>query len=148
MTSFFEHQRASYKRNYLRNLIALASSDGNLDWEEKMLIQTIGLRRGLKEWQINELLEETTRHEFFIPDSVGNRMNLLYDVMQIVYADGKVTKSEINFVTNVISALQLEPTVVQDLFNLFETHTPSVIEWNDFMESRVEEERKKFQTIL
>jgi RNAse (barnase) inhibitor barstar len=68
--------------------------------------------------------------------------------MQIVYADGKVTKSEINFVTNVISALQLEPTVVQDLFNLFETHTPSVIEWNDFMESRVEEERKKFQTIL
>jgi uncharacterized membrane protein YebE (DUF533 family) len=148
MTSFFEHQRYSYKRNYLRNLIALASSDGNLDWEEKMLIQTIGLRRGLKEWQIAELFEETISHEFFIPDSVSNRMNLLYDVMQIVYADGKVTKSEIAFVTNIINALQLESAVVQELLSLFETHTPTVLEWNDFMETVMEDDKKKFVTIL
>jgi uncharacterized membrane protein YebE (DUF533 family) len=148
MTSFFEHQRYSYKRNYLRNLIALASSDGNLDWEEKMLIQTIGLRRGLKEWQISELFEETISYEFFIPDSVSNRMNLLYDVMQIVYADGKVTKSEIAFVTNIINALQLESAVVQELLNLFETHTPTVLEWNDFMETVMEDDKKKFVTIL
>lgn len=148
MTSFFEHQRYSYKRNYLRNLIALAASDGNLDWEEKMLIQTIGQRRGLKDWQINELLEDTTQHEFFIPDSVSNRMNLLYDVMQIVYADGKVTKSEITFVTNIINALQLEPAVVEELLGLFEMRTPSVLEWNDFMESVMDDEKKKFVTIL
>jgi uncharacterized membrane protein YebE (DUF533 family) len=148
MTSFFEHQRTSYKRNYLRNLIALASSDGHLDWEEKMLIQNIGLRRGLKEWQVNELLEETTRHEFFIPDSVSNRMNLLYDVMQIVYADGKVTKSEIAFVTNIIYALKLDQEVVQELLDLFETHTPTVIEWNEFMESVMDDEKKRFVTIL
>ena len=148
MTSFFEHQRTSYKRNYLRNLIALASSDGSLDWEEKMLIQTIGIRRGLKEWQINELLEETIKHEFFIPDSMNNRMNLLYDVMQIVYADGKVTKSEMSFVTNIIKALQLEHAIVQDLLNLFETHTPTPVEWNDFMESVMDDEKKKFVTIL
>jgi hypothetical protein len=148
MTSFFEHQRYSYKRNYLRNLIALASSDGNLDWEEKMLIRTIGLRRGLKDWQINELLEDTTKYEFFIPDSVSNRMNLLFDVMQIVYADGKVTKSEVAFVTNIINALQLEPAVVEDLLNLFEIRTPTVTEWNDFMEDVMDEEKKKFVTIL
>jgi uncharacterized tellurite resistance protein B-like protein len=148
MTSFFEHQRYSYKRNYLRNLIALASSDGNLDWEEKMLIRTIGLRRDLKDWQINELLDDTTKHEFFIPDSVSNRMNLLYDVMQIVYADGKVTKSEIAFVTNIINALQLEPAVVEELLSLFETHTPTVVEWNDFMETMMDDEKKKFVTIL
>jgi uncharacterized membrane protein YebE (DUF533 family) len=148
MTSFFEHQRTSFKRNYIRNLIALASSDGNLDWEERMLIMQIGMRRGLKEWQIAELLEEKTKHEFFIPDAVGNRMNLLYDLMQIVYADGKVTSNEIAFVSNILNALQLPADVVEELMNLFETRTPSPAEWNDFIETVVEIESRKFVTIL
>jgi uncharacterized tellurite resistance protein B-like protein len=148
MTSFFEHQRTSFKKNYMRNLIALASSDGHLDTEERNLIQIIGQRRGLKEWQIGELLDEKGKHEFFIPDTVGNRMNLLYDVMQIVYADGKVTSNEITFVTNIINALQLEAEVVQDLLDLFETQTPSPSEWNDFIEGVAEIETRKFVTIL
>jgi uncharacterized tellurite resistance protein B-like protein len=148
MTSFFEHQRTSYKRNYVRNLIALASTDGNLDPEEKALIYTIGARRGLKDWQVTELLEDSTSHTFFIPDSVGNRMNLLYDVMQIVYADGKVTSTEHNFIRNIINALNLEPEIVQELLNLFELRTPSILEWNDFIESVVEIDSRRFVTIL
>lgn len=148
MTSFFEHQRISYKRNYIRNLIALASTDGDLDPEEKVLIFTIGARRGLKDWQIAELLDDTSSHTFFIPDSMGNRMNLLYDVMQIVYADGKVTSTEHNFVTNIINALNLEPDIVQELLNLFETRTPTILEWNDFIEGVVEIDSRRFITIL
>jgi uncharacterized tellurite resistance protein B-like protein len=132
----------------MRNLIALASIDGSLDMEERNLIQTIGQRRGLKEWQIAELIEETETHQFFVPDTVGNRMNLLFDVMQIVYADGKVTENEISFVCNIINALKLEAEIVQDLMALFETRTPSSSEWNDFIETVVEIESRKFVTIL
>jgi len=148
MTSFFEHQRLSYKKNYLRTLISLASIDGSLDPEESNMIVTIGLRRGLKEWQVQEMLEEAVSDEVFIPDTMGNRMNLLYDVMQIVYADGRVSKSEITFVRNIINALDLEPEIVQDLLNLFETHAPTIPEWNDFIENVVEIESKRFVTIL
>jgi tellurite resistance protein len=148
MTSFFEHQRTSYKRNYLRNLIALACSDGELDSDEKALILSIGLRRGLKEWQINELLEDTSTHEFFVPDGVANRMNLLYDVMQIVYADGRVTGSEIAFVTNIIKALNLEIEVVEELLDLFRTTTPNHFQWNEFIETVMEPDAKKYVTIL
>lgn len=148
MTSFFEHQRTSFKRNYMRNLIALASTDGALDEEERAMIKVIGTRRGLKEWQIGELLEENEKHDFFMPDSVSNRMNLLYDVMQIVYADGRVSPSEIAFVTSIIRALKLEDEVVQELIGLFQNHTPSPAEWNDFIESVAEDESKKFVTIL
>lgn len=148
MTSFFEHQRTSFKRNYLRNLIALASTDGSLDDEERKLIISIGLRRGLKEWQINELLEDTTKHVFFVPDSLGNRMNLLYDVMQIVYADGKVTTSEINFVKNILTSLELDPAIIQDILDLFDTRNPNIVEWNDFMETIIESKSQRFTTIL
>lgn len=148
MTSFFEHQRISFKRNYLRNLISLASTDGDLDAEERNLIMAIGMRRGLKEWQINELLEDTTRHVFFVPDSIGNRMNLLYDIMQIVYADGIVTTTEINFVKNILGSLDLEQEVMGDILGLFDKGTPTILEWNDFMETVVDERSKRFMTIL
>lgn len=148
MTSFFEHQRISFKRNYLRNLISLASTDGDFDAEERNLIMAIGMRRGLKEWQINELLEDTTRHVFFVPDSIGNRMNLLYDIMQIVYADGIVTTTEINFVKNILGSLDLEQEVMGDILGLFDKGTPTILEWNDFMETVVDERSKRFMTIL
>jgi hypothetical protein len=106
------------------------------------------VRRGLKEWQINELLEDTTKHVFFVPDSVGNRMNLLYDIMQIVYADGIVTNTEINFVKNILGSLDLHQEVLLDILNLFDKGTPTILEWNDFMEGMVNERSKPFMTIL
>ncbi len=148
MTSFFEHQRTSYKRNYMRNLIALASTDGALDPEETRLIYSIGARRGLKDWQIAELLEDTSSHIFFIPESVNNRMNLLFDVMQIVFADGMVTSTEHVFITNIIKALDLQPDLVHELITLFEARTPTMLEWNEFIESVVEIDSRKFLTIL
>jgi uncharacterized membrane protein YebE (DUF533 family) len=148
MTSFFEHQRSSFKRNYLRNLIALASTDGSLDSGERSLIVSIGLRRGLKEWQINELLEETSKHVFFIPDSMGNRMNLLYDIMQIVYADGNVSKSELTFVTNILTSLEMDTQIVNDILDLFSSRTPTVVEWNNFMGSMINNNSKPYATIL
>ena len=75
-------------------------------------------------------------------------MNLLYDVMQIVYADGKDTKNEIVFVSNIINALNLDSEIVQDLMNLFDSQTPSPSEWNDFIETVVVTESKRAVTIL
>lgn len=132
----------------MRNLIALASSDGSLQEDEVKLIYTIGARRGLKEWQLSELLEEGEKHPFFMPESVANRMNLLYDVMQIVYADGKVTESEIAFVRNITTALKLDESIVKELLALFEHSTPTVSEWNDFIENVVLIDSKRFVTIL
>ena len=63
MTTFFEHQRSSYKKGYMRNLISLASTDGTLDEIERDLIHKIGKTKGLKDWQINDLLEQLGRRD-------------------------------------------------------------------------------------
>ena len=141
MTTFFEHQRSSYKRNYLRNLISLASSDNQLDDEEKSLLVKIGLKRGLKEWQINELIEDSdnAKFEVFLPESISNRMNMLYDLMQIIYADGKVSEREVDFMVSIVKAFQLQPEVVDHLMNLFEQGTPLPEEWDDFIHSACED---------
>src|SRR3989337_803816 len=100
MTTFFEHQRTSFKRNYMRTLITLATLDGTLDEMEKTLIRKIGMKRGLKEWQIQQLLQETTPATTFMPESLNNRMEMLYDLMQIIHADSQVNTAEIEFMTS------------------------------------------------
>lgn len=133
MTTFFEHQRSSYKRNYMRNLICLASLDGKLDEEEINLIHKIGVKRGLKVWQINELIENPGNGEMFLPESMNNRMDLVYDLMQIVHIDNEVTEYETEFMMTIIEALNLEPEIVNQLMVMFQEGVPSVEEWKEFV---------------
>jgi uncharacterized tellurite resistance protein B-like protein len=135
MTSFFEHQRTSYKRSYVRNLIALASSDGTLGAEERELIMRIGQKRGLKPWQIEDIMKDPTAYELFLPESVSNRMNMLFDLMQIIYADNTVDAREMEFLANLVAAFQLSPEVSDQLIKLFENGTPAADEWTEFVDT-------------
>ncbi|NJM24893.1 MAG: hypothetical protein HC859_04620 [Bacteroidia bacterium] len=148
MTTFFEHQRSSFKKNYLRNLIALASTDGNLDSSELEMITKIGLRRGLKEWQINEILEDKSGHQIFLPESLTNRMSMLFDLMQLVFADNEVTDTEKQFVSDLLISFNLKSVTVGQLVELFKNGTPAPIEWTEFVEDVVadlEIERAKIE---
>lgn len=135
MTTFFEHQRSTFKKSYMRNLISLASADGKLDDSEALLIMNIGRARGLKEWQVDELLKEDFSHyQLFLPDSIPNRMNLLYDFMQIIYADGLVSSHEVSFIRNTLEQFSLRTEIADHLVDLFQYGKPSQQEWNEFVD--------------
>ena len=135
MSNFFEHQKSSFKRNYLKNLIALAASDGFLKEEEVALITKIGLRRRLKGWQIQQLLDDKAGHELFLPESVANRMNMLYDIMELVYVDRNANKNELVFIENLLSEFKLKTEIMDDLMSLFQHGTPSALDWREFVDS-------------
>lgn len=134
MTSFFEHQKSSFKRSYLKNLIALASADGSLGEDEKSLITRIGLRRGLKLWQIEELFFNFADHKTFLPESVANRMNMLYDLMELVYVDRQANEDELNYIKNLLDVFQMNPEVMNELTSLFRNGPPPRIDWMDFVD--------------
>ena len=135
MTSFFEHQKLSFRKNYLRNLIQLASADGHLDESEIAVLLEIGKQRNLKEWQINELLKDHSAFEVFIPDSFLNKMNLLFDLMRLIYADGVVDEHEIVYIKKILSAFNLSHDVVTELLIMFQHGTPSIEDWREFSDS-------------
>jgi uncharacterized membrane protein YebE (DUF533 family) len=149
MTSFFEHQKLSFRKNYLRNLIQLASADGHLDETERQALYEIGTQRKLKTWQIDELLSDTTDFDVFIPESSLNRMNLLYDLMRLIYADGVVDQQEVAYIKGILKAFNLSQDVISELLIMFKEGTPTAEVWRDFTESvNVQVEEKKFLTIL
>jgi len=149
MTSFFEHQKLSFRKNYLRNLIQLASADGRLDETERHVLYEIGTQRKLKTWQIDELLEDKQKFDVFIPESSLNRMNLLFDLMRLIYADGVVEEQEIAYIKHILSAFNLPQNVIAELLILFKDGTPSAEVWREFTETLVDEaQEKRFLTIL
>jgi hypothetical protein len=132
MIGFFEHQYLSYKKNHLRNLVALAKADEHFDEKEVKMLYKIGRRYGLKDWQIKNVIDSDQPPELNIPDNFNDRMNLLYDLMLMVYADEKIETREVDFCKEVAIRFGMKPDIVPWLLDVFSRGTPPPAdEWEE-----------------
>ena len=133
MIGFFEHQLLSYKKNHIKNLLALAKADGFMHEKELMMLFKIGRRYGLKDRQIQTLVDSDEKYQIIVPDNHQDKMNVLYDVMLIVFADGVVDKSEIAFCEDMVKKFGMKKKVVKWLLTkVFEKGTsPAPDEWDE-----------------
>lgn len=133
MHGFFEHQYLSYKKNHIKNLLALAKADGFVHAKEQKMLLKIGKRLGLKDRQVKELMESDEKFSVIVPDNFHDKMNVLFDVMQMVWADGVIEKKEIEFCESLVKKFGMKKGIVQWLLNeVFEKGvTPPQEEWAD-----------------
>jgi uncharacterized tellurite resistance protein B-like protein len=121
---FFEHQYLSYKKNHIKNLLALAKADGSMHPKEESLLYKIGKRYGLKDRQVKTLIETNEKYDIVIPDNHNDKMNLLYDLILMVYADDVVDKHEIEFCEEAVKQFGMKKQLVSWLLAEFERGTP------------------------
>ena len=133
MIGFFEHQYLSYKKNHLRNLLALARVDGNLHPNEERLLYKIGRRYGLKDRHIRSVLESHEECTPVIPDNHNDKMNLIYDLLLMIYADEEVAANEIAFFEDAVKKFGMKKEMVQWLLHMFEVKgtPPAPDDWED-----------------
>jgi len=125
MNGFFEHQYLSYKKNHIKNLLALAKADGVVHAKEQKMLFKIGKRYGLKERQVKELIDSKEKFKIIVPDNFHDQMNVLYDLMLMVWADGVVEKKEIAFCEALVKKFGLKKDIVKWLLQeVFERGTP------------------------
>jgi len=124
MMGFFEHQYLSYKKNHIKNLLALAKADGSMHPKEESLLYKIGKRYGLKDRQVKTLIETDEKYDIVIPDNHNDKMNLLYDLILMVYADDVVDKHEIEFCEQAVKQFGMKKQLVSWLLAEFERGTP------------------------
>ena len=135
MIGFFEHQYLSYKKNHIKNLLALAKADGHMHEKEIQLLFKIGKRYGLKNRQIQELIDSQEKFEIIVPDNHNDKMNLLYDLILMVYADDVVNKHEVEFCQDMANRFGLKKELVEWLLREFKKGTPPPPdEWEDLKE--------------
>lgn len=145
MIGFFEHQYLSFKKNHLKNLIALAKVDGHLHEAEEHLLYKIGGQYGLKERQIKSLIEVDQNDELQIPESHQQKMNQLYDLVTMVYADGVIDKSEVEFCEHLVEEFGYKKEIVSWIIGLFEKGgAPHPDDWKTI----IKEAEEKFTFAL
>lgn len=120
MIGFFEHQYLSYKKNHIRNLLALARADGSIHPKEEKLLFRIGKRYGLKDRQIKAIIESNETHTVNIPDNHNDKMNLIYDLLLMIHADEKVVFNEVAFFEDAVRKFGMKKEMVNWLLKMFE----------------------------
>jgi uncharacterized membrane protein YebE (DUF533 family) len=139
MIGFFEHQYLSYKKNHIKNLLALAKADGEMHPKEEALLYKIAKRYGLKDRQVRQLLEADENFKMNVPDNHNDRMNLLYDLILMVYADDVVDKHEIEFCEEAVESFGMKKELVSWLLEEFDRGTPPPPdEWDEIKREALE----------
>jgi uncharacterized membrane protein YebE (DUF533 family) len=139
MIGFFEHQYLSYKKNHIKNLLALAKADGEMHPKEEALLYKIAKRYGLKDRQVRQLLEADEKFKMNVPDNHNDKMNLLYDLILMVYADDVVDQHEIEFCEEAVELFGMKKELVSWLLEEFDRGTPPPPdEWDEIKREALE----------
>ena len=80
------------KRHFF-NLYCLALSDGYLDFKELQTMYDIGVEHGITPEQINQLVL-TANIAPKVPEAIGEKVECLYDLTRMAWADGKIAQEE------------------------------------------------------
>ncbi len=124
MIGFFEHQYLSYKKDHLNNLIALAKIDGHMHETEEHLLYKIGHGYGLKDWQIEDLIKEEQTPSIKMPDTHEQKINQLYDLVMMIFADSVVEESELVFCEQLMVRFGFKKEIVAFVVALFDKNNP------------------------
>lgn len=95
LIDLFDSGDKKKRLSHIKNLIALAASDGEIDKNELDLIFKIGARVGLSNDELSRIIERPDSISFKIPDSFGDRIEQLHDMVLIMMIDGELHENEI-----------------------------------------------------
>ena len=137
MIGFFEHQYLKYKKAHVRNLVALASVDGHIHTSELKFIQKIGKKYGLKSRQIDAIVKKRDEWEIEIPQHTETALEQLFDIILMIYADGRVDKKEMEFCRHMVAGMGFKEELVGRLIELFELGAPNPEDWGNFKEEAI-----------
>lgn len=83
------------KSHFLR-LYQMALTDDNFDTLELQMLYHLAEERGIPREELDKLFLNPVNQETDIPENLNIRIEYLYDLTRIMWADGKITDDELN----------------------------------------------------
>lgn len=75
------------------NLYCMALSDNEFDFTERQMLYQIGVKHGIEAEQINQFVL-TANLKPSVPDSIEGKVECLYELTLMAWADGQITPEE------------------------------------------------------
>ena len=102
-------------KQQLNTLVHLASADGMMSDEETRFVKMLGKFHGMSEEEVDEIMKNPDPMEDLNLLSDDQKFEYIYSLVQLMKADRKVFKSEIDFCENVAEELGYKRKVVAEL---------------------------------
>lgn len=112
MFGFFESEETKKLKTHITNLGALAKIDGHVDPAEMSYIISIGTKHGMKEDDVRTLISASKKVEPQLPTNDSERFDQIYDLVEMMLADGIVDENEMEFCVNMASRLGFKKAIV------------------------------------
>ncbi|GAA4425814.1 hypothetical protein GCM10023188_07160 [Pontibacter saemangeumensis] len=112
MFGFFESEETKRLKSHITNLGALAKIDGHLDPTEMNYIVSIGQKHGMKADEVRHLVANVANIEPQLPANDSERFDQIYDLVEMMLADGIVDENEMDFCINMAARLGFKKTIV------------------------------------
>lgn len=112
MFNFFENEQTKRIKSHILNLGALAKIDGHVDSAEMNYIIAIGKKNGLKQEEVRSLLANADTAKFTPPATDSERFDQIYDLVEMMLADGIVDDNEMDFCVEMAAKLGFKKAIV------------------------------------
>ncbi|MHC2990930.1 hypothetical protein OB13_04780 [Pontibacter sp. HJ8] len=112
MFGFFESEEIKKLKSHITNLGALAKVDGHLDPSEMNFIISIGQKHGMKAQDVRGLISNMDRVKTQLPTNDSERFDQIYDLVEMMLADGIVDENEMEFCINMAARLGFRKAIV------------------------------------
>ncbi|ARS36102.1 TerB family tellurite resistance protein [Pontibacter actiniarum] len=112
MFGFFESEETKRLRSHITNLGALAKIDGHLDPSEMDFIVGIGKKHGMKPDEVRDLVSSVKASDSQLPTNDSERFDQIYDLVEMMLADGIVDENEMDFCINMAAKLGFKKSIV------------------------------------
>jgi len=112
MFGFFENEQAKKIKGHLFNLAALAKADGHVDDREMNFIITIGKKNGVSASEVRKIISGNATHNSDLPHTDSERFDQIFDLVDMMLADGVVDQTELDFCVDMAEKLGFRKNIV------------------------------------
>ncbi len=101
-------------RGHFLRLYQMAMTDGDFSPSEWKMLYEFAEERGVPRYELDSILLQTTG-KIEIPSTVGQRVEYLYDLARMIWADGKVTDDELSTLKKYCRKFEFEEDNIAEL---------------------------------
>ena len=116
------YKDVGHKRNvsHFANIVRIAKSDGEVSTEEMRLLSEIAEKYNISREQFDEIVKNPDQVPSLAHLEFEERLERLYELLQMVEADRRIEKSEVTTMRNIVNGLafpfnEVDKIVMQSL---------------------------------
>lgn len=98
LMSWFESPAKKAAKTHFATMVAIAAADGQLHPNEMALLRAVAQRIKLSDREVQKVLSNPQKIKFAVPTDGKERVLMLFDMVLMMMADGKIDQREMDFV--------------------------------------------------